>query len=72
MNGSDGLERDRLEIPGKRRVQNFEHKVALPGGEPERHEEGRGRDDQARAQLAQMVDDRQLFLVMDGPNARTG
>ncbi len=57
---------------GEGRVENFEHQVALPGGEPERHEEGGPDDDQARAELVQMVDDRQLFLVADGLDAAHG
>jgi hypothetical protein len=64
-----GAECDRLHVARKGRVDDPDHQPVLPGGESERHEEGRARDHQSRAQLVQVVDDRQPLPVPEGLDA---
>ena len=54
-----------LRLLFERPVDDFQQRVVLPQAHPERDRERDGADDQARAQLIEMVDEAELVFVAD-------
>ena len=62
--GLGGAERDRLEITGQGLVGDLEQLVVLPEAEHHREHEHRGGDDDAGAQLVEMLDQRHPIVEL--------
>ena len=62
--GSVGLKRERLEITGQGLVGDLEQLVVLPEAEHHREHEHRGGDDDPRAQLVEMLDQRHAIVEL--------
>jgi hypothetical protein len=65
-------EGDRVPIAGKRGVGDVEQVVVLPEAEREGHHEGGYRDDDPRAELVEVFDEREPVLEVDRPEPGHG
>ncbi|HEX4116912.1 MAG TPA: hypothetical protein VHY18_13680 [Solirubrobacteraceae bacterium] len=60
-----------LGLVGKRRVDDAQQLMVLPHAEPKRQRDRGDRDDQPRAQLAQVVDEAEPLLIADAADGNS-